>query len=234
FCKMLCGNGIKNILTEYHIIITNIIPQLSDNNNLWNVVSDKIHKTDNDLIIRLTMLFYHTVNVKSFTDNLSENDEISNISKAKSAEIRNIMSTLRFNNKTITDVCTLASYYNYNISPSSYCIKKILNKIGIPLFEKLLIIKKYELSYQNNFQTEIENLDKIHSIYKEIIEQKDCFSLAALNINGRDLIGLGFIPGAEIGKILNVLLEMVISNQVENEKNILIKNALLIRNICKI
>lgn len=50
------------------------------------------------------------------------------------------------------------------------------------------------------------------------IQQKDCFTLKDLAVNGNDLIQLGYKPGKKIGMILNQLLEMVIDGIMENDK----------------
>jgi len=50
------------------------------------------------------------------------------------------------------------------------------------------------------------------------IQQKDCFTLKDLAVNGNDLIQLGYKPGKKIVMILNQLLEMVIDGIMENNK----------------
>ena len=57
------------------------------------------------------------------------------------------------------------------------------------------------------------------------IQQKDCFSLKDLAINGNDLIQLGYKPGKKIGTVLNQLLEMVIDGTIENSKTQLLLKA---------
>ena len=58
-----------------------------------------------------------------------------------------------------------------------------------------------------------------------ILEQNECFSLKDLNINGNELIELGFNKGKEIGEILNYLLDKVMENSELNNKDQLIKLA---------
>ena len=54
------------------------------------------------------------------------------------------------------------------------------------------------------------------------MKDNSCFNLKNLNINGYDLINLGY-NGKEIGNTLNYLLEAVINDEVVNEKDSLIK-----------
>ena len=50
------------------------------------------------------------------------------------------------------------------------------------------------------------------------MQQKDCFTLKDLAVNGNDLIELGYKPGKKIGTVLNQLLEMVINDKIANDK----------------
>ncbi len=59
------------------------------------------------------------------------------------------------------------------------------------------------------------------AVLDEIVAGGDCVSLAALAVNGRDLMALG-IESRDIGRQLEALLDSVISGTVPNEKNALI------------
>ena len=67
-------------------------------------------------------------------------------------------------------------------------------------------------------------LDKLENLYNEIKAGNEAFSLKNLAVNGRDIISLGY-EGKEVGIILNCLLEFVIDNPQENEKEKLLKIA---------
>ena len=58
---------------------------------------------------------------------------------------------------------------------------------------------------------------------EKIIEENQCFSLKDLAINGNDLIGIGFKTGKAIGTTLNLLLNKVINEECENDKEVLLK-----------
>ena len=53
-------------------------------------------------------------------------------------------------------------------------------------------------------------------------DEEECFSLKQLAIDGNDLKEIGMKPGPQMGKILNTLLEMVIQEEIENEKEVLL------------
>ena len=53
-------------------------------------------------------------------------------------------------------------------------------------------------------------------------DEEECFSLSQLAIDGNDLKEIGMKPGPQMGKVLNTLLEMVIQEEIENKKEVLL------------
>lgn len=94
-------------------------------------------------------------------------------------------------------------------------VKKILNKIDKNLYEEYLDISKIIYDDEQSFQ---KNVD----ILKEIEENNECYTIKNLNINGKDIMTLGYENKA-VGEVLNYLLEEVINYPSLNDKNILIK-----------
>ena len=84
---------------------------------------------------------------------------------------------------------------------------------------RLLIVRASDLlgqAYEINIERHRE-LEQVFALYYTILNQKECFSLKDLDMNGDDLIVLGIPEGKEIGKILNTLLQAVIDEKVENK-----------------
>ncbi len=91
-------------------------------------------------------------------------------------------------------------------------LKKKLNKYGK---EEI-----YNLLY---FRSNIMKKDcKIFILLNELINDNECYNLKMLNINGLDLLNIN-IENNKIGTYLNLLLEAVIENKCQNNKNELLK-----------
>lgn len=73
---------------------------------------------------------------------------------------------------------------------------------------------------------ELRQLERTEAVFRSLLESGYCLSLKELKINGDDLKRLGFREGAEIGKVLEHLLERVINEPELNKKEILEKLAL--------
>ena len=98
-------------------------------------------------------------------------------------------------------------------------IKKILSEVDRNLLEEYLDISR--IIYDKE-----KNVDEIIDILNEIEENNECYTIKKLNINGRDIMDLGY-KNKEIGEILNYLLHEVIKNPDINKKNDLIKKITL-------
>jgi tRNA nucleotidyltransferase (CCA-adding enzyme) len=68
----------------------------------------------------------------------------------------------------------------------------------------------------------LDTIDKAKIVLNEIINQQQCFTLKDLKISGKDLIDLGIPIGPEIGKMLNIILSLVISDDLNNTREELI------------
>ena len=69
---------------------------------------------------------------------------------------------------------------------------------------------------------EFEEFERHENSLRKFIENNDCMHLSQLEINGRDLINIGF-KGKAVGDMLNEILDMIIQGKLENKHDLLIK-----------
>jgi len=67
--------------------------------------------------------------------------------------------------------------------------------------------------------------DAALALLEKLLAEESCFSLKDLAVDGNDLLELGFAPGPQLGKTLQKLLDMVVDQQIPNEKSALLKAA---------
>lgn len=123
--------------------------------------------------------------------------------------VYDIMKRLKYSNKDINDTVKLIEYFNADIS-SKPALKIILKNIGTELTENLL-------DFRNACGQDTSHSEKL---LDEILKNNECYLISQLDINGRDLMLMGF-SGIQTGKILNTLLEKVINDEIENNKTAL-------------
>ncbi|MBR4079570.1 MAG: HD domain-containing protein, partial [Christensenellaceae bacterium] len=144
---------------------------------------------------------------------------------AVSAELaEKILSRLKLDNATKERVVTLVKYHDIMIENTEKSIKRILNRFSPEVFFQLLDLKRADCRAQHpDYAFRLPYYDELQTLAERILAEKQCFSLHDLAVNGRDLLALGY-KGKEIGITLDELLEKVISGELPNEKDILLKS----------
>jgi hypothetical protein len=143
---------------------------------------------------------------------------------SKSAEMaENILRRLKYDNVTITDVCQLVKYHDHQIENSDKIIKRMLRRLGDEDFFNLLDLKRADNYGQSEeFRYRQDILQELERSARRILEENACFSLKDMAVKGSDLIKLGMAQGPEIGEVLEMLLDKVISGEIKNDRQELI------------
>lgn len=240
FTKLICGKNAYNVLQEFADVVTVFIPEISDcvgfeqknRHHCFDVYTHTlkaVEKNSQNNIIRLA-LFFHDIGKPSVA-HFDEKGEQHFYSHPKvSAEMtEKIMTRLRFDNDTKNKVVTLVKMHDSPImvndmtKPDRKRLKKIMSQIGADLIFDLIEIKYCDNSAQNPEYFRGEDFYKqTREIVNEILNEKECFSIKHLAIDGNDLIALGY-KGKKIGEALEKCLTAVIDGKVENGKSELIK-----------
>lgn len=131
-------------------------------------------------------------------------------------DLKTALKSLRLDRKTVCDVMFLNEFSGFSLPPSKIEVKKLLSKIGIDNF--LLVLETMRTKNPVDVQ-------KTEDIFKKIIANDECFSLAQLAIDGKDLLENLGIQGKKIGEVLDLLLDAVIFEKCKNEKCALIEYA---------
>lgn len=99
-------------------------------------------------------------------------------------------------------------------------IRRALHQCGREVFEALLYVKQ-----QLDPLLDQGAMHRLENQYREILEHQDPFTLDMLGIRGQDLLEAGFVPGKELGRILNTLLEEVMEDPSQNQRESLLLRA---------
>jgi tRNA nucleotidyltransferase (CCA-adding enzyme) len=75
------------------------------------------------------------------------------------------------------------------------------------------------------WKVRLETVCDIEMILDQILKENECFQLKDLAINGKDLIEIGLPQGKLVGMMLNILLNLVISDSISNDKESLLNYA---------
>lgn len=225
------------ILFEYKDVIGVIIPEFlrtfdfAQNTphhryDVYTHIINSLFYSPVDLVIRLALFFHdiekplcHTVdkcNLSHFKGHPIKSAEIS-------AEI---LKRFGYPKDIVNRVYLLIKYHDVRFEKPRKHIKKLLAELGVEDFRRLMIIQRCDILAQSEYRRndKIDLIDNIENLFDEILVENPCLKISDLDINGKDIMSLG-ASGKLVGDTLSYLLDMVISEKLENNKEILITAA---------
>ncbi|WP_032123269.1 CCA tRNA nucleotidyltransferase [Clostridium amazonitimonense] len=245
FVKMLQGKNAVNILDEFKEIIAYIIPEtkammgLEQNNpyhvyDVWKHTLAALNNAEG-LILKLTMFFHdigkpscHTID-KQGIGHFYGHAEVSFKITSEIFKRMKITGAEGINGNDLKDILELIKYHDTIIEPRKKSVKRMLAKLNgnREQFKRLLSVKRADVLAQSpdKLINSLKEIDAIETILNEVLSEDTCTTLKDLAITGKELIDLGVPKGMEIGIILSGLLESVIDEKIENEREALLAEA---------
>lgn len=238
-CKLLCGQAAERILTDFADVIFVVLPELEpmencNQNNLYHFCDVWLHTVKSvaavapETELRLAMLFHDSGKPKTkFTD---ENgiDHFYGHAKISREIAENSLVRMKTSNKLRETVSALVEYHDFcphKISKKTY--RRYIGLLGIDTVKALFEIRRADSAAHAPFiyeQALKENITGL-KILEEIEKEDSCFSIKDLKINGKDLEKAGIEPSPFMGEVLERLLDEVMDDKTENEKEALLKRA---------
>ena len=219
-----------------------IIPDLckcfrTEQNNKYHVynvgdhILEAVKNTPNDLILRWAALLHDigkpacvscdAAGIYHFYGHHRESARIAN----------DFLHKIRMDKESLREILTLIENHDVRIDPSPAGVKRMMARTGEDLFLKLLLLQEADNRAKNSRYL-ADKLSKLHTVYmryQQIIAEGQPYMLSQLQINGRDLIKLGYRTGREIGDALKILLEEVVIDPSLNNREYLQKRAIEMR-----
>ena len=237
--KLLCGKNAGDILREYKDIIFFVLPELEPMNNctqnherhiydLWGHTVKSVESVPPEPELRFTMLFHDSGKPHCKTTDTNGIDHFYSHGKISKKIVYDALSRLKTSNKFRDTVCSLVEYHDFlpdKISKKTY--KKYIAKLGIETVEKLFFIREADVLAQNPlFRAEsLEQNDIGKKVIEEIKNEKNCFKISDLAVDGRMLSDAGIRPSPAMGRILEKLLDEVMDEKLPNDECALIERA---------
>ena len=121
-------------------------------------------------------------------------------------------------------VCLLIDQHMTPLEPDKRLLRRRLGQHGEETVRQLLALQRADVIGLGT-SDDLTLFDSIEQVLAEVLAEDACLSLKDLAVNGEDLLDLGFVPGQEMGKCLNWLLEQVQNEALPNEKEALLAAA---------
>lgn len=235
-CKLLISNNPEKFKLIYDYgLLEFFMPEFSpcfktlQNNphhkyNVGEHTLQALTYTPKNIMIRLTILLHDIGKPYTKTTDKDGIDHFYRHAKMSTDLAHKILKRLKLDNKTIEYVTRLITYHDMRIKPKEKNVRRAINKIGQDIFEYLLLVQEADLKAQSTYQQKekLLTLLSINQLFNRIKHENQCISIKQLKVSGRDIIGLGIKQGKNIGEILSYLLDIVLENPEQNQKNVLL------------
>lgn len=243
FLKFLCGDNVNFLLRRYRDVIAVFLPEIvatfeceqntpHHNRTVWKHTTAAVAAVEPDPLLRMVMLLHDIGKPLALRTDSDGRDHFKGHNHFSAVLAKNVLERLKFPSKIIEDMVTLIEYHDVRFSDNKKQIKHVLNSIGEDNFRKLVKVQHADIAAQSRYKREskLYNMSLCESAFGEIVRNKECYKLKDLSINGSDLIHLGITDGKTIGRVLQLLLDSVIDEELSNESVVLKKRALEIYN----
>ncbi len=165
-----------------------------------SVLPENLPEFPKDAAMRLSALFYRIGEGKSAEENVRLSEQV--------------LRSLRFDNDTIRSCGVLLRFSSVSLSPEPRELRQLLSESGKKDFPMILAFRR--LIQPGDGEKTL--FDQVEESFLGIVERGECTSISELQVNGKDLQGLGIRPGKALGACLNELLRRVLQEPSLNTK----------------
>lgn len=241
--KLLQGKGVERILTEYKDVIFTIIPELKATDNfpqntpyhiydVWRHTTKVVANVKCTPELRIAALLHDVAKPQKFYSDADGIAHFKGHPEASAQIASDVMKRLRFSNAEIASVCSIIRLHDARPDGSKNKIAKLCSEHSCNTVRQTLELMSADAAGKNPeyYEKNIQAYSIARKHLDEVEQSAICLNLSELQVNGKDIIALGF-KGREIGKMLGTLLELVIDEKIENKKEILLNTAKKMKNI---
>ena len=230
-CKLLPLVNAEDLL-RFAPILTQAIPQLApmvgfqqhSPHHAFDIYTHTAHVTANvskDLALRWAALLHDVGKVPTFT--LDENGRCH--FKGHAQESAQIADEILLRLKAPTDlrkrVVFLIDKHMVLLTDDRKPLRRQLSRWGAEALSQLIALQKADFCSKGVLDGHMD-FTAIEQTLSDLLEENACLQIADLEVNGNDLLALGY-SGKQIGTILNTLLQQVLDESLPNEKQALLE-----------
>lgn len=231
--KLLCGENVFNVLSEFRDVIGVFIPELKlefdfrqygkkHGYDVWMHTVHTVNNIENDPILRLTMLLHDTGKIATHVIDEKGNSTFKNHAAIGGVIAENILRRLRFSKEYINLVSYLVSIHDKEVPETRAEVKEYVRELGEENYIRLMKIRRADKSgLAKEFRDISDKLVFAYSTFDDVMNNNEPYCLSQLAVNGNDI--KKYVSANNIGDALNYLLDIVIKKPEKNQKDILIE-----------
>ena len=175
-----------------------------------------------NLVLRWAALLHDIGKVPTFTQDETGRGHFYGHAGKGTQMANEVLLRLRAPTALREQVVLLIEKHMTKIELTSKSVRRAVSRLGWENLELLLKLQEADMgSKGTGVPEEMAQFPRLREMMEQIRAENACLSLKDLEVNGKDLIALGF-AGKAIGQCLNALLEQVLEEKLPNEKESLL------------
>ena len=228
--KMLCGEGIQEVLAKYSDILAVVIPELEPmfgfeqqnphhNSDVWYHTVKVVANAPAEPVMRWTALLHDVGKPHCFSlDEQGIGHFFGHASKS-TVIADELLQRLRFDNATRERITLLVKNHDTPLPSDERGVKRLMNRLGSEAALQIVNIHRADTAGQHpDCAYRYAEFDEVQAMMQKVLDEQACFSVKKLAINGNDVLAKG-LRGKQVGEALQRTLNAVMDGEVPNEKN---------------
>ena len=232
-CKLIAYADTADLL-RFAPIVTTAIPELApcvgfDQHNphhiydIFEHTARVVEGVPKDLTLRWAALLHDVGKPDSFTQEENGRGHFYGHPKISAEMADVILRRLKAPTALREDVVFLCDRHMVTLEPDRKLLRRRLSQYGEARTKMLLAIQRADLiATGTRTEEEASYYNEVEAILNALLAEDQCFQIKDLAVGGNDLMALG-LKGRAIGQTLQKLLNLVIEEQVLNDRDALLR-----------
>ena len=233
-CKLLPLVNAHDLCT-YQDILVQAVPALSDcigfqqhnphhRYDVYTHTAQVVENVPADLALRWAALLHDCGKPDTFFLDETGRGHFHGHAKVSAEKADALLSALKAPNALRERVVFLIGHHMTELIPDKKLLRKRLGKYGVE--ETFQLLRLQEADFGGKGMGETSGLfAEIRQLLEEILAEDACLRVQDLQIDGRDLMAIGYPAGKMLGNCLAYLLEQVQDEQISNTRDALLDSA---------
>ena len=238
--RLVCGENAGTVLCEDWDVLSCVLPFLKEmhgfaqhnEHHVFDVLTHTAVAMDSVAPLphlRLAALFHDCGKPETFSLDEGGVGHFYGHAAVGACIAEETLTRLRFDKATTARVVQLVKLHDAPIEETRPAVRRKLNRLGeAGVFDLIALQRADTMALAPQYRQRLAHFDVLEQIARELLDEKACFSVRDLAVNGNDLLSLGY-RGKALGDALQMLVTAVMEERVANEKAPLLRLAEEIR-----
>ena len=230
---LLCGDHAAQVLLDWPEVLGAVLPEILpcvgfDQRSryhcydVWEHTARAVEAAPPQPILRWTMLLHDLGKPNTFTLDEGGEGHFYGHWRESVRLAEAILERLRFDNRSRRTILTLVERHDCELPLTQKAVRRNLARYGEETVRLLLAVKRADnLAQAPAFHGRQQGIDQWEALLNMILAEDSCFSLRQLAVKGNDMTEIG-LRGPAVGKALNDLLELVMDEELPNDRTVLL------------